>query len=77
MVLLQLVVSEQSPLANRTLSQISLRTQYQVSVLSIFRGTQDVVAPQGSDEILPGDTLVILAPALKVNEVIMLAKGSG
>ena len=77
MVLIKATVDRKSPLAHRLLADSNLRSQYQVSVLSIFRQPKDVVAPRGTDMIYAGDVLVLLMPSESVNVVMDLMKGSG
>lgn len=76
MVVIRIKVGEGSPLANKTLAETGLRTQYGASVLSIFRQPKDVVAPTGSELILPGDLLVVMTPEESTNTLLQLAKGS-
>lgn len=55
---LSIRVSEKSPLARKTISQLKIRTEMGVNILAIQRKDQWIVAPEGKEKIFPGDTLI-------------------
>lgn len=73
---LKVVVAETSPLASRVLAESGLRENHQANVLAIHRKGQDIVAPKGQDQILPGDTLVLIMPTSQADSVFSLLRGS-
>ncbi|NLM68956.1 MAG: hypothetical protein GX177_03020 [Firmicutes bacterium] len=74
--LVKLIVSETSPLAYKNLAESGLRETYQTTVFAIYRKDQDVVAPKGQEQILPGDTLVLIMPTEQSDAVVKLVRGS-
>lgn len=74
--LVKLVIPETSPLAHKVLAESGLRENYQANVLAIYRKGQDIVEPKGQDQILPGDTLVLVMPASQTDRVYSLLRGS-
>lgn len=53
----RLAIREDSPLANRSLAELGLRSR-QVQVLSIQRGETVIPVPTGQDVLLPGDMVI-------------------
>ena len=74
--LLKIVVSETSPLAYKVLAESGLRENHQATVFAIHRKDRDVVAPNGQDQICPGDTLVLIMPTDQADVVYSLLRGS-
>lgn len=62
-------VSRGSPIAGRTLAQIGLRRDYDVSVLVIRRDAVVIPNPAGDAQILPGDELIVMGLPAKLAEV--------
>lgn len=58
--LVQMTVSPDSPLADKTLEGGSLRQKYGINVVAIHRGSKTLLAPRGKERLLPQDKLVIL-----------------
>ncbi len=56
----EVVVAENSPIANQEIRQVFNREHSNVIVVSIIRKDQVTLNPRGKDIILPGDTLVII-----------------
>ncbi|MDR7481651.1 MAG: SLC13 family permease [Armatimonadota bacterium] len=57
--LFRLRVDEDSPLASRTLAQTALGHAFRLHVLAIQRGRRRIVAPLPTEQVLPGDVLVV------------------
>lgn len=56
-------VREGSPAANKTLEELELRKQYQLTVLAVKRGDQTIGNPSGDFELKPDDRLVMVGSA--------------
>lgn len=74
-VLLQLELSEESPLAYHSLAESALGRDLGVHVISIIRSPQEIISPRGSDVLLPQDQLVVVAPSSQAQNLISLMKG--
>lgn len=73
--LLQIELSEESPLVYKNLAETGLGRDYGVQVLSIIRSPEEVVSPRGADVLLPLDQLVMVLPAEQTKTIIELTKG--
>jgi CPA2 family monovalent cation:H+ antiporter-2 len=56
-----LTVNPKSTLCGRTLEQLSLKTEYRVSLLAIIRHDESIINPTGEEVIMPEDKLVLFA----------------
>lgn len=74
-VLLQVEVSEDSPLAYHTLAETNLGGKWGIQVLSIIRSPREIISPRGADVILPLDQLVVVLPAAQTKTIMELTKG--
>lgn len=74
-VLLQVELSEDSPLAYHSLAEVGLGRDLGVQVLSIIRSSEEIVTPRGADVLLPLDQLVVVMPSNQVQTLISLMKG--
>jgi hypothetical protein len=74
-VLLQIELSEESPLAYKSLAEVGLGRDLGVQVLSIVRSPEEVVSPRGADILLPLDQLVMVLPSDQAKTIIELTKG--
>ncbi|HPT83516.1 MAG TPA: TrkA C-terminal domain-containing protein [Limnochordia bacterium] len=74
-VLLQIELSEDSPLVYHTLAEVGLGRDLGVQVISIIRSPQEIISPRGSDVLLPLDQLVVVAPSAQAQNLISLMKG--
>ncbi len=74
-VLLQIELSEDSPIAYCTLAETGLGREYGIQVLSLIRSPEGVITPRGADVLLPMDQLVVIAPAAQTNLLFELTKG--
>lgn len=48
------------PLAGSTIGQARVRATYGVAILAINRSTERIIAPPGSTQLQPGDTLIVV-----------------
>lgn len=53
----------------KSLSELELRSKYDVNVMAIKRGQQINVTPGANDKVLDGDTLVVMGENEKLNKV--------
>ncbi len=74
-VLLQIELSEDSPLAYHTLAEAALGRDLGVQVISIIRSPKEIISPRGDDVLLPLDQLVVVAPSNQAQNLISLMKG--
>lgn len=74
-ILLQIELSEQSPLVYRTLAEIGLGRELGIQVLSIIRSPEEIITPRGADVLLPLDQLVVILPTDQTNTLFELTKG--
>ena len=74
-VLLQIELSEESPLAFKTLAETGLGREFGIQIMSIIRPPEGVINPRGSDVLLPMDQLVVLLPSEHTNLLLELTKG--
>lgn len=74
-ILLQIELSEDSPLVYHTLAESGLGINLGIQVLSIIRSPQEVISPRGADVLLPLDQLVVVLPANQTKTIIELMKG--
>ncbi|NMB01082.1 MAG: hypothetical protein GX971_06110 [Firmicutes bacterium] len=74
-VLLQIELSEDSPLTYHSLAEVGLGRDLGVQVLSIIRSPEEIISPRGSDVLLPLDQLVVTMPSNQVQTLISLMKG--
>lgn len=59
--LFEVVVAEDSPLANATLKEVGFRARYGAAVLAVHRQGQRVPGKLGTLQLRPGDVLLVLA----------------
>lgn len=76
MIVMQVEVGDNAPVAYRTLAELKLANVYGIRVLSIFRTPQEVISPRGEDVILPTDRLTVVLPAEQASTLLSLVKGS-
>lgn len=74
-VLLQVELSEESPIAYHSLAESGLGRDLGVQVLSIIRSPQEIISPRGADVLLPLDQLVMVLPSAQAKNIIALMKG--
>ncbi len=74
-VLLQIELSEDSPIVYRTLAETGLGREYGIQVLSLIRSPEGVITPRGADVLLPMDQLVVILPAEQTSLLFELTKG--
>lgn len=74
-VLIQVELSEESPLAYRSLAESGLGRDLGVQVLSVIRSPEEIVSPRGADVLLPLDQLVMVLPSNQAKNIIALMKG--
>lgn len=74
-VLLQIELSDNSPLVYKSLAEVGLGRDLGVQVLSIIRSPEEVVSPRGADILLPLDQLVMVLPSDQTKTIIELTKG--
>lgn len=74
-VLLQVELSEESPLAYHSLAESALGRDLGVQVLSIVRSPGEIISPRGADVLLPLDQLVVVVPSKGAQTIISLMKG--
>jgi len=58
--LIDITVSDESPLIGRTLTQCQLRELYGVNIVAIYSGTKVTLAPRGEQKVSASDRLVVL-----------------
>lgn len=66
----EFAVTSESPLAGVTVADSGLRDDHEVLVLSITRGSGVIPAPQGKQDILPGDTLLCFGKLLTLRSLV-------
>lgn len=59
----EVVISDASELANKTLKEVGFRDRYQAAVLAIHRAGERVNAKLGEVQLRPGDMLMVVADA--------------
>lgn len=74
-VLLQIQLSEESPLVYHSLAEVGLGRDLGVQVISIIRSPNEIISPRGADVLLPLDQLVVVAPSNQAQNLIQLTKG--
>jgi CPA2 family monovalent cation:H+ antiporter-2 len=55
----KILISNNSPAANKKISDLAIRKKFKVSVLAIYRQQATIFNPDGEQIILPDDTLLI------------------
>lgn len=65
-------VEENSPVVNRSLADIDLRSLYGVSILIIQRASDTIINPSGDDLLLPQDQVVLLGSPSNINDIAFL-----
>lgn len=53
-------VSEESTLINKTLLESQLRQAYGINIVAMYRGKKEILAPRGDQIIAPNDKLIVL-----------------
>lgn len=71
-----LKIGQESKLANKSIEELEIRKNTGAIVLAILRGKQVLANPEPSEQILPGDTLVIAGTADQVNRFLAFARGT-
>jgi hypothetical protein len=59
-------LGEASPLSGTTIGDARIRDTHGVGILAIRRGTERLVAPQGTTRLLAGDTLIVVGPPARL-----------
>ena len=65
-VLAEVAVALDSSRAGRTLADLQFRQKYGVTVVGIQRGSQQITAPSPTEELAPGDRLIIIGNAVAI-----------
>ncbi|MEX0876354.1 MAG: TrkA C-terminal domain-containing protein, partial [Phycisphaerales bacterium] len=65
----QIDISPESSWVNRTLADLDFRSLYGVAVIGIRRGNEQITSPTATDEVLAGDTIVVVGNPLGIAEV--------
>jgi Trk K+ transport system NAD-binding subunit len=65
-VLAEVAVALDSSRAGRTLADLQFRQKYGVTVVGIQRGSQQITAPSPTEELAPGDRLIIIGSAAAI-----------
>jgi monovalent cation:H+ antiporter-2, CPA2 family len=68
-------VTEQSPIAHRHISESDLRSRSGALILGIMRGTKTINNPHASEQILPGDHLILTGTKDQLNHAIGIVTG--
>lgn len=68
-------VEKGSEAANKTLKDLNLRAQYQVSVMSIRRKKETIPNPDGTVTLLPNDIVIVLGNSAALEAAKVLFKG--
>lgn len=63
-------LKDSSPLHNKTLEEINLRREFDITLLAINRNGETIPQPSGKDKLLSGDSLVLFGSLDKVNDFI-------
>ena len=63
-------ITPASPLAHVTIAESGLRDDKEVLVLSITRGSTVIPAPQGKQELVPGDTLLCFGKLMTLRSLV-------
>lgn len=72
--LFQMRIDPDSPLVGARLSDLRWPDAYQATVVAIERAERSIPLPRGTEEIRPGDALLILCPNREVENLSRLAK---
>lgn len=67
----EFIVKEQSPITGKPLSELAFKPN--VLIASILRGKK-VIIPRGSDQILPGDRVVIVSELMPLHDITDVLK---
>jgi CPA2 family monovalent cation:H+ antiporter-2 len=67
--LISIVVHPNANMVNQSLMNSKLRSRYGINVVAIQRGMQSLIAPNPSEIIFPGDTLVVLGTDEQLDKV--------
>jgi multicomponent Na+:H+ antiporter subunit G len=73
--LFRLRIPDMSPVVGKTLSQLDLRRQYEVSLLAIRRDSLMIPNPGGDVQLFANDELVLLGSPTRVDQVADLLRG--
>lgn len=65
----ELLIEEGSPFAGRSIRESRLKEDYSAQVLAIVRGDRSIVNPEATEEILPGDVVIIFGAADKLAQL--------
>ncbi len=68
--LFEIIVREGSPVVGKTIAQADLGQKLGLLVLAIVRGDQRMVSPSGTEEIRPGDLLLVEGEAATIPAVL-------
>ena len=58
----RLTVSPESPVTGKTIGDARLRDTYGMTVISIRRGTHNILIPDASEVLFPGDEMTVVGP---------------
>lgn len=56
----EVVIPRQSGLVNQPLSTLQLRQRFGINIVAIYRGSQAILSPRGSEILMPFDKLIVL-----------------
>ncbi len=56
----EIIISDESALIGKTLTQSQLRQLYEINIVAIYRGTKEILAPRGDQYIFSQDKLIVL-----------------
>ena len=68
-------LSANSPFAHKSLAETGLLSRYDTRVLAIQRQGNTISLPLGTEVLLPGDSIFILAPIPKLEQVTAIVRG--
>ena len=69
------VLSANSPFAHKSLAETGLLSRYDSRVLAIQRQGNMISLPLGTEVLLPGDSIFILAPIQRIEQVTAIVRG--
>jgi CPA2 family monovalent cation:H+ antiporter-2 len=74
--LVEIEVSEQSPLQGKTLAECDIRHKYGINIVAILHGSRMIPSPRGEDQIMAHDRLIVLGNDEQIDEFRNQAKES-
>lgn len=66
-VLAEIALTDDSPNVHRTLAEIQFRQKHGVTVVGIRRGEMQITSPSPAERIVPGDHLIVIGAAARVD----------